>query len=241
MSSFSVSLKDSLNRVGISANTSTISVIDYSNYSTNTESGHAQASFSVYRKLKITLPDGTNYLFSSVGDGDAITVVPSSSSLPITDNYTNTAGDGIYTATLYCVPTWSASGVYTVANQVHVYYNSKIYKLLVNSTNNQPDISTTQWVEVTDLNLLPTKYRAEEKFAVTCGIKLCHAQKVAEALCSECYTVCNPLDFCSNVSIFNFIKLGTILEAIPLLVDQQDWANAQNAINRGKLICCCNS
>jgi len=128
--------------------TYTISAISWSGTSPTTgstysitEQGHAQTDFSDVRKVRITLPDDTTYLLSTLGDGDASTVVPNGQTLPITDLYTYDQGDGVYSVKLSVLPTYNVLANYSVG--MCVYYSGSFYICILASAAGTLPTNTT--------------------------------------------------------------------------------------------------
>lgn len=238
MANFGISVIGSNSLPDIEANGSTITVIDHSNYDTNTESGHTQADFSSYYKIKFLNPDGTTYVFSSVGDGDASLTVPASCVLPITTVYTYTTGDGVYALYMYSVPTYNNAASYSVDSD-YVYYNGSIYKCIQVTAGGNDPTDTTYWEVITDIDDLPTKYRIYQRFAVICDIQQCFMTKVHLAYCAVEGIGCNN-ELCKNEDFLTAAELQMVISQVPILVDRNDWAGVSHVINFGSELCCCN-
>ena len=224
--------------VSVSVANSVMSIVDYSNYSDGTESGHTQNDFSYFRKIKINQPDGTNYLLSSLGDGDAVCVAPKSQTLPLTDTYTYATGDGVYEIILYTLPTYNNSATYGATHYIYYPTNQKVYKAKGATTGNIPT-NTTYWTEITDLNTLSSKYLYSCKVAIVCAIKTCLAQKISDYNCNFC-NPCDERTFTSSVEKIKIDKLKMALFSIEVLAENEYWDEVTNIINFGKQICCCN-
>jgi len=201
--------------------------------------GHLKEYFTDFRKIKIECPDATTYLFSTLGDGDATTLTPAVATLPISDTYTYTTGDGVYTITLYTLPTWSATVAYKLINNTHVYYGTKVYKILADSTNNIPSASPTYWEEITDIDLLQAKYRQVVKIAVFCDVEYCYNTKVISVNNSIACNLCNKEQFMRNPEVIQVMQIEMGLLAIPELVKNGEWDKVQNTLTNLKSICCC--
>jgi hypothetical protein len=235
MSNFAVSILDGTT-IDIAVSSGLAVIIDHSNYDTNTEAGHTQALFSDYKKITVITPSGTEYLFSTLGDGDAIINTPSAETLPIATNYV-TDGDGVYTMYLEAVPTWNSGIAYNTSTSPYVYYNTKLYKSILTGTNQNPATATTYWEEV-DADDLPVKYRLEQKFAVYCGLIICYQNMTYDAICAINTMTCTT-DLCKSAKFMNTLKLLMFLEHIEVLVDNSEWTQVQNIINAGSAICSC--
>jgi len=238
MANFVVSLLDSNGDVDITANGSTITIKDHSNYDEAVpEAGHAQTDFSLFRKVKIVNPDNTVYLYSSIGDGDESTPVANGSSLPITTINTYSTGDGVYEAVLYTLPTWKTATAYS--SSTYVYSSTGIIYKSLTSSNTAVLTDTNSWSVVTDIDTISTKYRYYVKFAVDCDIKDCWAQAVLDANCDSENNGCRN-DLCYNSHFIKAARLDLVRESIDTLVGKGAWDEVTNAINFGKSLCCCN-
>lgn len=242
MASFVATMNDTSGDFSATADGTIMTFKDYSNYDTSTESGHLQANFSDFRKIKVTLPDGTTYLFSTLGDGNQSTVTGSLVTPPIQDVWSSyTGGDGIYEVRLYTVPTYSALATYTSVLNHHVYSGGYIYKALKPVPIGTSVTDTTYWSVVSDLDLLPSKYRFYKKYGVICDSEICYAEKLYSALCSNENVGCNLEKIVLNREWLVANKLMLILEEVGNAIDDEDWVGAKNMINHAKSMCCCNS
>ncbi len=203
------------------------------------EPGHLQSYFADFRKVLIENSVMGDYLFSSIGDGDATTLPAATASLPITDTYAYTSGDGIYTITLYTLPTWDALVAYLQVRNVYVYYNGVYYQLLKDDTGTTPGTDATVWAVVSDIDDLPAKYRRQVKIAVLCDIRLCWSNFVLAADQRNKCTVCNNEIWMRNVDVQKAFKLKMILDAVDVLMYQGLYDDAQTSINLGRSLCCC--
>lgn len=240
MANFGVSILDGTT-YDVTIQSGAVTITDHSNYDTSTEDGNQQADFSDYKKIYITDPQGTEYIFSTLypaDSSDALINPPSGESLPISTVYTST-GDGVYTMYLEAVPTWDATVAYMLANEHHVFYNDKLYKCLQNGTNKNPVTQTAYWEEV-DADELSEKYRLEYKFAVICDLETCFQQLTYLALCAIENVNCQN-DLCCNAYFVSANKLDIIIESITVLAANSDWDRVTDAINLGSQICSCSS
>jgi hypothetical protein len=243
MPNFVATLLDSGGDLSVSANGSSMSVNDYSNYDTSTEGGHLQADFATYRKVKFTLPDLTEYVFSTIGDGDTTTIVADGAILPIQDSWVYTSGDGVYAVTLETIPDWNDTVSYTSVSSHHVYYNSVIYKAIVAGTTigSTPALTPLQWTAVTNTDLLPSKYRFYQKFAVTCDAQICRINKVRTANCISENVGCNWEKLPTNQAFIQAIQLDLLITNINASAAIADWVSVAADIQLAKKLCCCNS
>jgi len=242
MANFSASLiNPTTGLVDITDKDSVLKIVDHSNYGESTpEAGHAKSDFAHFRKIKIILPSGTSYLFSSLypADGNVILDVPASATLPIETQYSYNTGDGRYEVILYTLPTWNSSANYLVANNVYVYRNTngKIYKLLQNSTNNIPESSPTYWAEVTNVDTLPTKYRVDQNVAVVSTMRNVWARRVYNANCVNHKVGCRYEELFNDEEFIDAVRLWLCMYASDVLLQLSDWEALEDVINFTKQI-----
>jgi len=203
------------------------------------EPGHLKEYFVDFRKVNIVCPDSTEYLFSSIADGDATTLPAATATLPITDTYAYTTGDGVYNITLYTLPTWDATIAYYFIRNVYVYYLTVMYKLLKNDTGTTPGTDATVWEVVSSIDDLPAKYRQNVRFAITCDITSCYRNFVLTADARLKCTMCNKEIWMRDTDVQKSMQLFMIIEAVPTLMYMGLYDDAQTTINKGKQLCCC--
>jgi hypothetical protein len=237
MANFVASILNSGGYPDITVNSGVITVKDHSTYASNSEAGHTQNDFSQFRKIKFINPDGTSYLLSTLGDGQATTIVAAGASLPIIDNYSYTQGDGVYSVALYTVPTWNSYAGYYAPNQPYVFYNGVLYKCLVGSTGNIPGFHPLIWAPVPNIDNLPSKYRVYQQFAIDCDIQTCFANKVKLSNCTD--PGCNWSKLGQDKNFIDAERLELILAGLPSLVNAGMWSLVADSINYAKNICCC--
>lgn len=237
MAIFGVSISYN-NKIDVSTDGQVMLINDRSNYSASTELGNLQTNFTLFRKYKIVNPDGSIYWLSSIGDGNASILPASGMTLPITDTYTYSTGDGVYDITLYSIPTYDNTVAYSLTDLQCVFYNGGIYKLLAGGAGNQPDISPIFWESI-DLTEVLSKYIATGKIVTTCNLQKCYAALVEKANCVKHSIGCNFEKVFDDKSIADYEMLGLTLDAIPQLVQKGYWTKVTDEINFGKQICCC--
>lgn len=203
------------------------------------EPGHLKSYFTSYRKVSISCPGSVDYLFSSIGDGDATTLPGATAFLPITDTHSYTTGDGLYTITLYTLPTWGALVPYLSIRNVYVYYSGVIYHLLTDDTGTTPGTDATVWEVITDIDALPARYRQSVRYAVLCDITACYRNFVLLADQRNKCTVCNNEIWMRNADVQKAFKLKMVIDAVPMLMYQELYDDVTNTVNLGKQLCCC--
>jgi hypothetical protein len=181
MSSFQVSLTSPITDLpDVTISSGVVSIIDHSNYGESVpEAGHARADFSEFYKMLITLPTGDTVLYSSIGDGDVSITTPDAGDPTVDYTYLN--GDGQYFVTIYVLPTYNAASSYYLPTAPYVYSSGVIYKCLQSGSGQTPASSPTYWEVVTDIDLLPSKYRLEQRTVIYVDCKKLYARKVYNA------------------------------------------------------------
>jgi|SRR3972149_129507 len=218
-----------------SSDCATVTFQDYSNYTTNIESGHAAADFSEYRKIIVGHHSGSEYVFSSLLDGDED--IDSGDSGNNTFVYPVQEGDGVYTVTLYSVPTWNIASTYQASTDF-VYFDGNFYKSLTTNIGSQPDTNPTDWVEV-ELEDLTTKYYDVNYFLLLCDSESCRCSLMEKAACEIERDFCNDSDLCKNKCLLNTIKMFILLKSAQTSFDNMDFDKAALDIDLMKKICAC--
>ena len=245
MPDFQVSLIDTVSSevdINIDSSCAILTIEDNSNYVASTESGHLEADFDRYRKIIITRPDGTTYTLSSIGDGDAS--ISSGDSGSHSFNYTllTTDDDGVWAAALYSLPTWDSGATYEVGDQVTFQVGGvdKFYEAIDGNTNMQPDTSTSDWKEVTEITGFKNKYCVTEKVSIKCvNLLKCYENLVHDANCVIHQDFCNPDILCKNKKFLDAIKLRMLLDGITYATNNKQFADAEKDFNNAKKICNC--
>jgi len=226
-------------QVDITDQNDILTIVDHSNYDeASPEVGHNQADFDALRKLRIVLPTGTSYLFSSLypTDGDVTLVVPAGQVLPLSTQYSYATGDGKYVVTLYALPTWDTGYSYLVITAPYVWYSGKAYKCLQNSSANQPDTSPTYWEVVDDLDDLTAKYRLEQNITVYSDMKEIWARLVYIANCVNHKVGCRFEDLLRDPAFVDSVRLCLMMDSIPVLMKVDAWDEIDTNINQAKVI-----
>jgi len=248
MPSFYTSMTDpSTSEVGLSCDGVSVTIQDWSNYIASTESGHLVSSF-YYKKIEITNPDGTTYIFSTDGTGDALinapeTYINPALYPPIETTYAystlNDRQDGVYVIRILTLPQWDGFSTYQEYDTV--LRSGVIYQALQTSSNKDPLTETTYWSLITDDTLVLEKYNLTERISVTNGIEECLANLTIQAIGSDITSICDSEQYCESKAFQSAQALDMIIEAADNLLQSEDWEKIADLINSGVQICnCCN-
>jgi len=205
-----------------SLNGEVLTVVDNSNYVTNTQAGHTESAFSGYRKIYIyKYGETTKTTITSLPHWDSVLGVAN------TDTFTTPiSSDDVYVLELATVPTWDILITYAIDDCV--YYGALLYKALTISTSAQPDTSTTDWVVITEDNLTASYLTVDNTIALVYSIMKCKDEKVYAD-----YGDINKIvgsQFSINESAINLWKIGINIRAIEIAVALDEWARAQQTI-----------
>lgn len=213
-----------------------LTIVDNSDYSGNTESGHLQADFSDFRKIIVEAQDGTKFTFSSLGDGDASVDAPSTGNNTVIFDFTTTE-DGVYKVTLLTVPTYNNGASYQL-NDDFVFFNTKLYQALSNSTNKQPDLNPTDWKEVTEADL-PAKYNVFEEISIFCILCVCIEETAVKSFCAAEKSICNDKVLANDADFLNYLKVIVGRDNIDFASKDGNFTSAKNIFNFVKVVCNC--
>lgn len=229
---FQVSISDSNGDVSATGADGTVTLVDYSNYSTTGEVGHDQSDFSDYKKVILTSRGGYSYTLSTLAGGDVLISPPSAEILPITHTIPYDVDD-VHNIILIAVPTWNVAAPYTVLSNHYVYYNTKLYQCIKNGTNKNPVTEITYWTEVTDDDL-PVKYRLSYTWAVIYDILNEYADRVQLAN-DETKPITQDRIF-ENKNFQTSAKLWCMIESIEVESGLELWDRVDNTITKAKSI-----
>lgn len=209
-----------------------IAAVDNSNYSTNTEPGHALSDFSQYKRVQLTLPDTSKYIqgTSVVAVKDLLIPAPSVEVLPISFDYSG-FGDYVYSLLIESVPTWNASASYLLVDGSVVYRLGKFYQVLANTLNHAPESNPTKWVEITTL---PARYALEITWSITYDTEVSWIEAVRKA--AETLNV-NDLKLTkTNPYYMKASRLNLILNAVGVETGARNWVKVNQLINYAKTL-----
>jgi hypothetical protein len=235
MANFQLSITDpATNSPDIAVASGVLGVTDHSNYSTSDEVGHLKADFSEFYKILITLPNGNEYLYSSIGDGDDTVSVPSAGDPSI--DYTYLTGDGQYWVTVYALPSYNAgvSYVYSTLNPVYVYSVDKIYKNIQSGTGQLPSSSPLYWEEVSDIELLPSKYRLAQRAVIYADAKKFYARRIYNANCVNLIIGDSWEKLLRDPDFIVAVEMFIGINSIPVLMAASRWDEVDTVINQLK-------
>jgi hypothetical protein len=175
-------------------------------------------------------------LYTTLGDGEAVIAAPSAGSTgdPHVD-YTYLSGDGQYWVTIYTVPTYSAIANYLLATAPYVYYNSTIWKALQNASGQTP-VEGAYWTEVTDIDLLPAKYRLAQRIVVYAEAKRCYARRIYNTNAINNLIGSNWEKLLKDPEFIHAIQLFISINSIPVLMAADRWTEVDTNINLCKQI-----
>jgi hypothetical protein len=234
MASFQVSLTDPITDApDIIISSGVMTITDHSNYAESVpEAGHARSDFSDFYKVLITLPTGAAYLFSSLGDGDAIITTPSAGD-PVID-YTYLLGDGQYFVTIYTLPTYSPSAPYVLSTAPYVYSAGVVYKCIQSGTGQTPASSPAYWTAVASIDSLPAKYRLEQRTVIYADAKRFYARKIYTASVVNGKVGDNFEKVIRDPDVILALEALIDINAIPVLLETSRFAEIDTVINHLK-------
>jgi hypothetical protein len=234
MASFQVTLVNpATDQPDITISSGVVTIQDHSNYGESVpEAGHTRADFKDFYKVLITLPTGAEYLFSSLGDGDEIASTPSLGDPEVDYTYLN--GDGQYFVTIYTLPTYDPSAAYVITTTPYVYYATKVYQCIQSGTGQQPDTSTAYWTEVTDMDLLPSKYRVEQRTVIYVDAKKFFARKIYTACVVNGKVGDNWEKVIRDPDAILAIEALLDISAIPVMLEASRFTEIDTVINHLK-------
>lgn len=211
---------------------------DDSNYTTNTDAGHAITNFTLYRKVYFSLPNGFTFIFSSLGDGNATITAASSTTQNFA--YTITQGDGVYTVALLTIPTFHSAITYLLNDLV--YLNGLIYLSLIAGNTTTPSGGTdANWAVQTEVQAQAnTKYYDIQQVGDSCDMYTCRDSFTAEAFCAvngDCDN-CGDCDLCKNDNLLNSVQLDVLIDTFEIAENNRDFGLMQCVMDKANTLCC---
>lgn len=221
----------------LSTDGTTITFRDLSNYDASDEDGNELSDFYQYRKIIVTHHTGTEYIMSSIGDGDS-DIEPADINTEGPFDYVLTDKDGIYTINLITIPSWDAAAPYL--GGVHIVYSQttgKIYIAFNSSTGSNPATSS-DWTEITT-SQVTSKYSDTAYVKITFDSEKCSCSLTKKAACLIKDNCCNDDLLCKNKTFLNAIKVILLLRSAEKSFEDLDINCAGNDIDKIKEICAC--
>lgn len=213
-----------------------LTIVDHSNYDdASPEAGHSQTDFSDFRKMKLVLPNGNEYLLSSLypADGDVTLAVPSGNTLPLSTSYSYTTGDGTYWIYLYAVPTYNAAANYLFSTTPTVYYDGSLWRALQDSTGQTP-AEGAFWTEVTDIDNLSSKYRLAQRVVLYSDQKETWARRVYNSVILNNGVGVTVDQLLRDPEWLDAMKMYFNISGIPVLMKVDAWTEVDIVTNFGK-------
>lgn len=243
MANFQVSLTNpATGAVDITDSNDVLTIKDHSNYE-STEAGHTQSDFADFRLMKLVLPNGTVYWFSSLDSiefealvgvsFDSALAAPAGETLPMSTSYAYSTGDGQYWIYLYALPTYSSGAAYEVATNPYVYYSGDVWKALQDSTGQTPS-EGVYWTQVTDVDDLPSKYRLAKRIVLYSDQKEVWARRVYNAVVRNNSVGVTAEQLLRDEEWLDAMKMYMNISAIPVLMKVDAWTEVDIITNFGK-------
>jgi hypothetical protein len=212
----------------------TIHATDSSNYTTNSEDGHGLADFSVYRRVKLTMPDTTERVLCSITEVGATLIDPAATAATLVELISQEdMGDWDYEISLYSVPTYDLTVTYGEGDCVCLP-SGVLYKALQSALNQAPASPSTYWELVDDPDDLSSKYIATVHWSVTYDTEVGWMRLVAEANRDSTGRDLKLLP--NNLKFLSSLKLNLLLDAVGDLTEVMDWVGVQYCITQAKEI-----
>ena len=212
-----------------SANGEELTIVDNSNYSTNTETGHTENRFFDYRKLYI-------YKFGETAK-TTVTTTPhwnTGTGAANTDTFsTPISTDDVYELELVTVPTWNAATAYAINDCV--YYSTVLYKATGATTPGVLPTLLTQWAVVAEADLPAEYFSKNNTIALVYNAKKCVDEKTYDK-----YQDINKLvnsQFSLDSSAIDLFRIRLNMRAIEIAVALEEWARAQQTIKYTTDLC----
>jgi len=219
----------------------TLTINDQSNYTNNTESGHAAANFSSFRRILIEHYLGTIINLSSIGDGD-VAITPGSSGINQFNQLVQ-SGDGRYDITLRTVPDWDNAATYNPGDDCVFVPGASLptsgvfYECINSNTNSNPASNPLDWQVILETDL-PVKYDTTIFIVLDCALLACINEKVSCAFCTMNDAFCN-VNLCTNRCFLEASQLLLLLYAIEIDTQNQDQEGVDLKFDMVKKICGC--
>jgi len=240
MANFQITITNPITlQVDITDQNDVLTIVDHSNYDdASPEAGHNQADFADLRRMKITLPTGTEYLLSSLYplEGDITLAVPAGAVLPMSTAYAYTTGDGKYIIELVVVPTWGTGYSYLFSTAPYVYYDGVVYRCLQNSSANIPDEAPTYWEPQATVSTVSSKYKLTQNIVPISDMKEVWARLVFNVNCVNNKVGPRYEDLFRDPQFIDAVRLCLLMDSIPVLMKVDAWTEVAMNVNFAKEI-----
>jgi hypothetical protein len=193
--------------------------------------GHAQANFDLYRKVLVTLPDGSQQILSSVVPYNILIDPASINPLQPFTTYPVSQG-GFYDFTLINVPTFNPIVTYNGTTDCVCLLDSGGNIRFFQSTASAPGYTPlvtagwqNYWIEISEGNL-DEKYSDTQTYSNFCFLDACIDEYRNRLYCSV-KDFCN-VNICDNECIQNYLYLLSVKKFLDnggVFVNQRDVLN----------------
>ena len=243
MANFQVSLRDidDVLQVAFSGGNTIITITDTSNYDEiGPEDGHARNNFSSWRKVVITFPDSSTYEFETTQPFPNYVEPPIGSNDVIVYDHEDQLVDGVYTADLYSVPTYTNGFNYDADDDCVVIVTANVpafYKCIQNASS-ELITDTDYWTPITEAEL-PAKYHVSGRFMNRFNLDACVCDAVKAAYEESKETICDDRQM---VTSKKFNKMNRVLMAqftLDCLIEEENFDSMVILFNFTKNICGC--
>jgi hypothetical protein len=219
---------------------SKISFSDTSNYN-NGLVGH-DSSFFNYRKITLTRPDGTTYIWSTDSGTDVDEVIQPhyNSSNQFSYSFLESDKDGLYSIELCSFPDWQTGIFYDKTLNNIVYRNGVLYKQVASSNSVDPatDTNNDYWIELSDTDDTG-RYCCTEKILVLCiKILSCYKKLVDASMCAMENDPCKNL--CENDDMMKAMKMRVTMDAVDFAYCAKKYDLTKKHMEILNSLCCCN-
>lgn len=169
-------------RVNALCSSSSITVKDNSTYDTNSSSPFGVNNFNYFTYVKVTSPDETEVIYSSLGIGTAI---PSNSS-SLVDITISDIVTGIYKVEYINIPTLVVGATYRTGDVVYSPFYNKIYSCNEDITVTSYSQMLNSFDEITSYEDISSQFRQTTIIPVICKEMECFQDNFFTSICTSC-------------------------------------------------------
>ena len=217
----------------------TVTIVDASNYDTNTDNGHNLSSTGFVRAFEFVNEDTSEVFSSNLSIGNVEYLGPATN--PVPNDSCSAAKDGICTLNLFAIPVWFyvGTGPSFSINDIVFTLDGNFYKSTVNSNTSIPGSDST-WTKIvtsadkfdTIFPLLTAKYKATLNNYINTGlIQKSYLDSIINAE-NELGQI-SPFDYDYWRNNRAFLTVGHLKEglaALPLLTSNLDISQLINSL-----------